>query len=133
MWTQLSSIRATGLLVPMVLAGLLGGTIGIFAGGLIGAATCDWSIKEAGCIEPSAYGAIIGASILMPLGVHLANWQRWRLLPFLLSLLAVGGIAAAGLAVLVVDEGQEWVLLAIPVLQLIACVGIARPTARPRP
>ena len=117
----------TSRLLLMVLLGLLAGVIGFLVGGFIGATSCDWNIKEAGCIEDSAYGAIIGASVLMPLGVHLASPLRRRFPPFLVSSLAVGGIAAAG----IVASGQsEWILFAIPVVQLIICVAIERRFAR---
>ena len=109
------------LLSLMVLAGLLGGVIGVSVGGPIVAASCDWNTKEAGCIEPSAYGAIVGATVLMPLGVHLASPLRRHFPPLLLSSLAVGGIAAAGI---VASSLSEWILFAVPIMQLIICVVI---------
>ena len=45
----------------------------ILGGGLIGAMSCDWTVREAGCLEPTVYGAILGSSILMSVGVHLIS------------------------------------------------------------
>ena len=84
-------------LFAIVLAGLLGSAIGSVVGWLIGAMSCDWTIKEAGCLKPAVYGAIIGESILLMLGVYLASLGGRH--SILLTLLAVGGIAAAGLTV----------------------------------
>ena len=42
--------------------GILGGAIGLFAGGAIGVASCDWSTKEASCIVPALVAATIGES-----------------------------------------------------------------------
>ncbi len=71
-----SPSRRLLLLVPIVLAGAMGGAIGLFGGGLIAAATCDWNVKEAGCVEDAAYGAVVGASVLIPLGVVVGTWRQ---------------------------------------------------------
>ena len=89
-------MRDKRLLLGIALGGLLGGAIGSLAGGLIGALSCDWNVKEAGCLESSVYGAVIGNSIMIPIGVQVANWQRGNPSLFLLTLLVAGGIAAAG-------------------------------------
>ena len=116
------STRVTRRLSIFILAGLLGSAIGFVVGGLIGAMSCDWSIKEAGCLEPTVYGAIIGESILLMLGVYLAS-QRGGNLSILLTLLAVGGIAAAGLTV-TFATGLGGLLFAIPIVQIIICGAI---------
>ena len=54
----LSSMRTRGLLFAVTLGGVLGAAFGFFAGGFIGALSCDWNTKEAGCVEIGAYGAI---------------------------------------------------------------------------
>lgn len=117
-------------LFAIAFAGLLGSAIGFFAGGYIGAAICDWNIKEAGCLEHSVHGAIIGGSILMPFGVQLTNWRRASFLLFLLTLLAVGGIAVVGLMANFAT-GLEGIIIAIPIIQLMSCVAIQWTTFRP--
>ena len=78
------------LLFFVVLAGAVGGAAGLFGGGLIAAATCDWNVKEAGCLEDAAYGAVIGGSILIPVGVVVGSWRRASFPTFLCAFLAVG-------------------------------------------
>lgn len=116
-------MRTYRFLFATALVGLLVGAIGFLAGGYIGATSCDRNIKEAGCVEPMIYGAIIGTSILMPVGVQLTYRRRGSFPLFLLTLLAVGGIAAVGLAVGFVT-GLGAVIIAIPVVQLTSCVVI---------
>ena len=81
-------------------------------------------------METAAYGAIIGSSILMPIGAQVANWRRRRSRIFLLTLLGVVSIAIAGL-IATFATGLEWVIVAIPVLQLVSCVLIQWTTLRP--
>ncbi len=107
----------------MALAGVVAGAIGFFAGGFIGAASCDWTVQEAGCLKPMVSGAIIGDSILMPFGVQLANWRQGSVLIFLSMLVAVGGIAVSGLAA-TFATGLGGVIFALPFIQLISCVAI---------
>ena len=76
------------LLFFVVLAGDVGGAAGLFGGGLIAAATCDWNVKEAGCLEDAAYGAVIGGSILIPVGVVVGSWRRASFPTFLFAFLA---------------------------------------------
>lgn len=112
-------------------AGLLAGTIGFFAGGFIGAA-----IDEAGSdgyeewdgVAGFILGAPIGESLLLPVGVHLANGRRGN---FPLSLLASVGITGAGILVAATAE-EPYVLLSIPILQLAACTAIERSTSQSR-
>ena len=115
----------------LVGAGLLTGTIGFFAGGFLGA-----EIDKAGSDDYEEWnglygfvvGAPIGESLLLPVGVHLANGRRGN---FPLSLLASVGIAGAGIFVAIAAE-EPYVLLAIPILQLAACTAIERSTGRSR-
>lgn len=110
-------------------AGLLASAIGFFAGGFIGA-----EIDQAGsngyeewdglyCV---VVGASIGETLLLPVGVHLANSWRGNL-P--LSLLASVSIVGAGIFVATATE-EPYVLLSIPILQLTACTAIERSTSR---
>ena len=116
-------MRTRGLLFAATLGGVLGAAFGFFAGGFIGALSCDWNTKEAGCVEIGAYGAIIGGSVLMPIGSHLANFRRHSLPLFLTTLLAFGGIGTAGL-IAALGTGLEGIIVATPVVQLISCVAI---------
>ena len=125
----MSSIIVVKRLFVITLTGLLGGAIGFFAGGFIGAESCDWNIKEAGCLEPTICGAIIGNSVLMPFGVQLANWRQVNFLLFLLTLLAVGGIAVVGLMA-AFATGWGGIIIAIPIIQLMSCVAIQWTTFR---
>lgn len=112
-------------------AGLLAGSIGFFAGGFIGAA-----IDEAGSdgyeewdgVAGFILGAPIGESLLLPVGVHLANGRRGN---FPLSLLASVAITGAGIFVAATAE-EPYVLLSIPILQLAACTAIERSTGQSR-
>ncbi len=113
----------------LILAGLGGGTVGLFAGGLGG-----WQIgggnsicgDDACGLEGGAYGAIIGESALLPLAVHLANHHRGS---YWLSLLASAGIGAAG--VVAVDATNDgWPLIGVPIGQMITSILIERATAK---
>ena len=116
-------MKTWGFPFAIAFGGIIGAAIGFFAGGLIGALSCDWNTKEAGCIEVGAYGAIIGGSVLMPIGAQLAGRLRGSLPLFLLTLLTVGGIGAAGLVGASITH-LEGIVLTTPVVQLISCVAI---------
>ena len=126
---QSSSMRTWGLLSPVTLAGISGAVIGFFGGGYIAAVSCDWNIKEAGCVESAVYGSIIGSSVLTPIAAQLANLRRGSFPIFLLTLLAVGGIGAVGLVAAFSTNLVE-ILIAIPFVQLISCVAIQRGAPR---
>jgi hypothetical protein len=123
--TQYTSVSPNRSLFIIIFGGLLGGAIGFFAGGFVGAATCDWNTKEAGCLEPALYGAIIGNSMLMAFSVQLINWRRSSFRVFLLTLIAVSGIAGAGLIV-AFATGLGGFIVAIPIVQLASCIAIHR-------
>ena len=76
-------------------------------------------------MKPTLYGAIIGDSILMPVGVQLTSWRRGSFPLFLSTLLAVGVIAVLGL-IAAFATGLGGFIIAIPVLQLIGCIAIHR-------
>ena len=123
MQTYKSSMRTWSRLFAIALGGILGAAFGFFAGGFIGALSCDWNTKEAGCVEIGAYGAITGGSVLMPIGAQLANSRRRSFPLFLLTLLAVGGIGAAGL-IAALGTSREGIIVATPGVQLTSCVAI---------
>ena len=77
----------------------------------------------------TAYGVIIGGSILMPFGTHLASLRRGHLNSLLLALLASVGIAVVGLALFIfANDLTEWIIVAIPIVQLICCATIGAVT-----
>ena len=125
MRSQYTSASPMPPLFVIIFGGIIGGAIGFFAGGFVGAATCDWNTKEAGCLEPAIYGAIIGNSILMAISVQLTSRRRSSFTVFLLTLVAVCGIAAAGLIV-AFATGLGGSSIAVPIVQLISCVAIHR-------
>jgi hypothetical protein len=104
-----------------LLAGATGGLAGMYSGALLTANAC-----EDCAIIGGIYGLAAGVSGGIPLGVHLSNGGRGKLVPSLLASVAIGG-AGLGLAI-AADEPA--VLLAVPVLQLAAAIGIERRTGR---
>ena len=65
---------------PALLAagGVVGGAVGVFGGAFAGAYLTRGSCEDC-AIVGAAYGAVIGGSALLPLGVHLANGRRGQL------------------------------------------------------
>ena len=108
----------------MILGGVALGAVGLFGGALVGDRFQSYPCED--CIEGAFYGALAGESLAIPLGVHLADHRRGKLGPALAASIGIGalGLGAAALT-------DEWgVLLAIPVLQLGASIGIERHTAQ---
>lgn len=115
-------------------AGLLGGAVGLVAGGYLGAL-----LAESGDDEDLDYlgGAVVGAALgegaMLPLGVHLADGRRGS---YAASALVSLGLAGAGLLALEAVHydvpGAPIVLVAVPVAQLVATIAVERATARGR-
>jgi hypothetical protein len=103
--------------VGMVFLGVVGGLAGAVVGSSVGG-----SCAELACEPGAIYGFVIGEALGVATGVHLANDSRGNLGQSVLATLAIGGggIAAAALS----DRGV--VLLAVPVLQIAAAIGIER-------
>ncbi len=119
-----------GSTVAMVAAGLGGGTVGFFAGGFVGYELGGGNLicgDDACGLEEAAYGAIAGESILLPLGVHLANHRRGNYGLSLLASAALGGFGI--LAVNASNDGSP--LIVVPIAQLVTSVLIERATSRP--
>ncbi|MCI0695062.1 zinc ribbon domain-containing protein [candidate division KSB1 bacterium] len=127
-WTE-PNYRSRGSAEGCMAAGLLAGTIGFFGGGLVGAkidqASSD-GYEEWDGLYGFVVGAPIGESLLLPVGVHLANGRRGNL-P--LAVLASVGIAGTGIA-MAASAGDAKILVAIPIAQLLACTAIERSTSR---
>jgi hypothetical protein len=121
--------RPSGSAERCVAAGLIMGTIGFLGGGLVGAridkATSD-GYEEWDGLAGFVIGAPIGESLLLPVGVHMANGRRGSL-P--LAMLASVGITGTGIA-LAASAGEGGIVVAIPIAQLIACTAIERSTSR---
>jgi hypothetical protein len=115
--------------VGMIAAGVGGGTVGFFAGGFIGYELGGGSLvcgDDACGLEEAAYGAIAGESVLLPLGVHVANRRQGN---YGLSLLASAAIG--GLGILAVNASHDGIpLIVVPVAQLVSSVLIERATSR---
>jgi zinc-ribbon domain len=127
-WTE-PNYRPQDASVGPITAGLVMGTIGFFGGALVGyeidKITADYEGEWDG-FGGVIIGAPIGESLLLPVGVHLANGRRGNL-P--LALLASFGIAGTGIAV-AASSGDAKILVAIPIAQLLACTAIERSTSR---
>jgi len=111
----------------MILGGVGLGAAGLFGGALIGDRFQRFPCED--CIEGAFYGALAGESLAIPLGVHLANHRRGNLAPALAASLGIGALGLGAAAV----TDQWGILLAIPVFQVAASIGIERHTARVRP
>jgi hypothetical protein len=108
----------------MVLGGLLLGAGGLFAGALVGDRFQSFPCED--CIEGAFYGALVGESLAIPLGVHLGNGRRGHAGAELAASLGIGalGVGAAALT-------DEWTLiLAVPIAQIVSAIAIERRTAR---
>ena len=112
---------ATGWLV---LGGAAGASAGIVGGALAGMAySC---MDECGYRAPLV-GALVGESVLLPLGVHLANGRKGS---YGLGMLASAGLGAGG--VLVVQEWTDaapYLAYLVPVVQIAAVVYIEQRTS----
>lgn len=114
--------------IGMLGGGLLGGAVGFAVGALAGSAVGGGNAicgDDACGLEEAAWGAAIGESVLLPLGIHLVNRRRGN---YGLSLLASAGIAGVG--ILAVDATNDgWPLIPVPVAQLVSSILIERATA----
>lgn len=101
----------------LAFAGVTGGVLGFVAGGYV-AIALDSNCRELECLVVHFSGGVVGASALLPLGVHLANHRRGNYAGELAVSLAIG-LAGLGLAD-ATDSG--WPLLGIPIAQLITTI-----------
>ena len=127
-WTE-PNYRPSGSAQGCAATGLLAGAIGFFGGGFAGYGIDKMSsdyYDEWDGLWGFVIGAPIGESLLLPVGVHLANGRRGNL-P--LAVLASVGIAGTGIA-MAASTGEAKILVAIPIAQLIACTAIERSTSR---
>jgi hypothetical protein len=111
----------------LAVSGVVGGAAGLLAGAYVGSRVTEGDCEDCFFIG-GAYGAVAGWSSGIPLGVHLANGGRGRLLPSLGSSLAIG---ALGLGAAAASDRYE-IMVAVPVLQLVSSILIERGTSPPR-
>lgn len=109
----------------LVVGGIVGGAVGVFGGGLIGALLTGNDCEDC-AIYGAVYGGAAGGSALLPLGVHVANRERGNLGLSLLSSLAIGGV---GLAI-ALEANEAAVLIPVPVLQIVSSILIERATEK---
>lgn len=112
----------------MILGGLLGGVIGFFGGGITGALINDTDDSEddLAALAGFALGAVIGETLTLPLGVHLANHRQGS---YGFSLLASAAITGVGIAIATSGEDRLEYLIPVPVLQLVSSILIEKSTS----
>jgi hypothetical protein len=124
-----TSVLILGGLAGGMVGGLLGGAVGAGLFGGIGEGACSY--EEWVCrLHGFYWGAVVGESLGVPAGVHLANNRRGDLL---LSTLVSSALGAAG-SIAIVAAGFDppvapIVLVAVPVAQITASTLIARRAA----
>ncbi len=111
-------------IVAPIWGGLLGATVGFFGGGFLGAGISGQRGYDS--IGNSVIGAIIGETLVMPLGVHYGNKRKGS---FVLDLLTSLTIVGGGLLTIKELDADESFLLFIPVLQIGGTVAVERVTA----
>jgi hypothetical protein len=121
----------TGSTEKMVAYGLIYGALAFVGGGLLGAALSaehdehDLLFEK---LEPAFIGGTIAESLLLPVGVHVANGERGQLalsMPASFALGVGGGLMARKLE----RSGRSnWAVLVTPIAQLAAAIAIERAT-----
>lgn len=114
----------------LIMGGLIGGAVGFFAGGFAGAMlndSDDGDPDELDALTGFVVGAIIGETVTLPLGVHLANKRRGN---FGQSLLASAAATAVGLFIATRGEDHPQAVIPVPIVQLGASVIIEQNTTR---
>ncbi|MGH7556623.1 MAG: hypothetical protein ACREMD_02340 [Gemmatimonadota bacterium] len=117
-----------------MVGGTLGGTIGFFGGLFLGLAIGSNTNEDAGVFN-GAVAAVVGESLLLPAGVHVANDTRGS---YPIAALVSSGIAAGVVAsILLVEDRTDAdgslaliALGAVPVIQLATSIAIERRTAK---
>lgn len=112
----------------MIFGGLAGGALGFFAFGFAGALIADSQAPDGSdgfeALGGFVIGAIVGESVMLPLGVHVANKRRGD---YGIELLASVGIAAIGVGLTGAIEDLAIVFLpGIPIAQLATAIAIER-------
>lgn len=115
-----ASVRPASTPAGAVGGALLGGTVGFFAGAIIGG-RLENSYWPCHCDDPglvgAVYGALIGETVGLATGAHLGNGGRGNLG---LDVLVSAGTAVLGVAMFSGGDGTG--VLAVPVAQLVTVV-----------
>ena len=119
----------TGSSTKMAVYGLATGTAGFLLGGLVGAALSgdrDDHDSWVESLQGAVIGGTVGESLMLPLGVHLANDRRGDLLLSMPASLAIG-VGGALIGRRLERTGKAWpVLILTPIAQLAASMAIER-------
>jgi hypothetical protein len=122
----------TGSTEKMAAYGLITGVAGFLVGGLLGAAlsgeqqdTESWVEK----LEGAFVGGTLTESLMLPVGVHLANDRRGDLLWSMPASLAIGTTGAL-IGRRLEHTGRAWPIIVLtPIAQLAASIAIERHTS----
>ncbi|HEY0674325.1 MAG TPA: hypothetical protein VGD27_18770 [Longimicrobiales bacterium] len=121
----------TGSNTKMAAYGLLTGAAGFFAGGLVGAVLGNDPDDEDSWVETlegAVVGGTVGESLMLPVGVHLANDRRGDL-SWSMPASLVLGVAGAAVARNLDRSGRAWpVLILTPIAQIVTSIAIERNT-----
>ena len=122
----------TGSNSKMAAYGLLTGAAGFLVGGLVGAVLLGNegdSDTWVGALQGAVVGGTIGESLMLPVGVHLANDRQGDLLLSMPTSLLIGA-GGALIGRKLERSGRSWpVLILTPVAQLAASIAIERNTS----
>lgn len=129
-----TSMQSSGRSVPaLVFAGLVAGGVGMFVGGYSGALITDDpnNYDDVDFLPGLIWGATLGESVMLPVGVHLANRRQGKVIPAILASTAIG-LGGVALAIAAQDRTPVpgLILGLTPVAQLAASIAIERATAR---
>lgn len=129
-----AAVQSTRGSVPVMgIAGLAAGGIGMFVGGYTGARITDDrdNYDDVDFLPGLIWGATIGESLMLPVGVHLANRRQGKLLPAMLASAAIG-LGGVTLAIAAQDRTPvPGIILGLtPFAQLATSIAIERATAR---
>jgi hypothetical protein len=110
---------AGGMVVAGVTAGAVGLFAGAYAGGALGGGNRICGDDPCG-LEGALWGAVLGESVVLPLGVHLAGGRRGNYGTELVTsvVIATGGVLLA------YASGSGIPLLAVPIAQLASGIAI---------
>lgn len=122
----------TGSDAKMAAYGLLTGAAGFLVGGLVGAALSgerEDADSWVDALEGAVIGSTIGESLMLPVGVHLANDRQGDLLWSMPASLAIGVAGAAFARNFSSKKKSLPILILTPVAQIVASIAIERNTA----
>ena len=125
---DLAGVGAPRSVARVGLGAVVGAAVGVVAIGVIGyhldrATECDDDFCG---LDGILLGGSLGSTVLAPLGAHLANDRRGRLLPSLLA--AAAGTGAVWIVAAASDD--EDIILAVPFVNIITSTIVERATSR---